>query len=296
MNFFFFIFEDEPLVPLDVPPKDDVSKNACDNPKKEILMDKKVNCEIIEKQKDSFKNKDHKESHNKKHSSVSERSDKSHSSSNKERNDFVDKKHSSGNKDRKESNEKKHHSNKKERNESYEKKYHSSIIKDLKDNHVKKHHSDKKDRNDSYEKKEKKYHSYDKKESSDKKHHSSDKKDRNDSFDKKFHLSDNKDRKELSKSNADLCKPGPSGYKPAKNVTDKKVQFDVNVKRLDKKIKRNKKLRLRNIIGFVDVDNQLYCILQFNDDIVRRLPHKMVREHFPQGLIDYYEQHMTWTN
>jgi hypothetical protein len=96
----------------------------------------------------------------------------------------------------------------------------------------------------------------------------------------------------------DLCQPGPSGYKKPDNATkDKKDHRDeAKVKRIDKKSKPKNKLTLRKILGFTDVDSKLHCLVEFKNDVIRRIPHQTVREKFPQGLIDYYEKHMTWTH
>ncbi|XP_070496655.1 chromo domain-containing protein cec-1-like [Chironomus tepperi] len=302
--------EDELMVPLNDEPSEKCVNDVFVEPEKEAtLNDKQSAGEFCDEKKSSSENKEQTDSHGSKKNDCSDsyikNEHKLHTSESKKLLDFFEKKdkkhHSSESKDRKESHSKKHHSsgNKERSDENKEKKHHSSEKKDQKESHEKKHSSEKKD---------KKHHSSenkDRKENHEKKHHSSGSKDRNDSYEKKHHssktserkeYSNDKEKKESSKSKADMCKPGPSGYKPEKDGKDKKIHRDVpKVKRIDKNNKPNNKLILERVIGFTDVDNQLYCLLKFNNNNIRRLPHKTVRERFPQGLIDYYEKNMTWT-
>ncbi|KAL7045129.1 hypothetical protein ACKWTF_002154 [Chironomus riparius] len=322
---------DELMVPLKEKQTEKSEEDVFKKPEPKFLTDKQAS-EIVVKIESSLTNMDHKESHYRNHPSINndrfhaniKKENKLHSSENQERIKLSEKKDKKNQlSEIKDVHDKKYHSSEsKERKNSYEKKHHLSDHKDRKESYEKKHSSsDKKDRNDSYDKRDKKHHSSenkDRKELYGKNHHSSEKKNRNDLYEKKHHSSESKEfkeKKESTKNNADLCKrglsgyksgpaktkeelnkPGPSGYKAGKDSKEKKVRRDdVKVKRLDKTKKSKNKLILDHILGFTDVDNQLHCLLQFKNNVVRRLPHKTVREKFPQGLIDYYEKHMTWS-
>lgn len=52
------------------------------------------------------------------------------------------------------------------------------------------------------------------------------------------------------------------------------------------------------ILGFVDEDrsNQHKCVVTFQSNAVRLVPYSIVREKYPQILIDYYEKYMEWIN
>lgn len=62
----------------------------------------------------------------------------------------------------------------------------------------------------------------------------------------------------------------------------------------ENKSRTKNKLIFESVIGFTDIENKLHGVIKFRNGKIKTLPHKIVREKFPQGLIDFYEKNLIW--
>lgn len=94
-----------------------------------------------------------------------------------------------------------------------------------------------------------------------------------------------KDIQKYEKNSKEQMKGGDSKSSTSKGSTNDKNKNIVK-----------KKLRPKCVLGFTDIDEKLHCVIEFYGGSIKKVPHKIAREKFPQTLIDYYEMNIEFTN